>query len=273
MDQRPLEATDRTRLRRQTDRGRHDRESIRAILDAGLVCHVGFSLDGRPWVFPTAYARVGDDLCLHGASGNFGLRALAGGAEACVTVTIVDGLVLARSAFHHSMNYRSVMLFGRGAAVTDPDDKLAALLAIVDHMAPGRSTDTRSPTEQELRKSLVIRLPITEASAKVRTGGPLEEPDDIGLPYWAGQLPLALAPSRPVPDVVVPADSGRAVPDYVVNWAGVRPRGRRGSGPGDGQELEDLDRGVPGAVEVRMVVDELLHRVDGVGLEDREAGH
>jgi nitroimidazol reductase NimA-like FMN-containing flavoprotein (pyridoxamine 5'-phosphate oxidase superfamily) len=214
------------------DRGRHDRETVRAILDAGLICHVGFSVDGRPWVFPTAYGRVDDNLYVHGASGNFGLRALAAGAEACVTVTVVDGLVLARSAFHHSMNYRSVMVFGHGQPVTGPDEKLRALTAIVEHMAPGRSDDTRPPSEQEMRKSLVIRVPIDEASAKVRAGGPVDEPGDIGLPYWAGHLPLRLAPGEPVPDVAVPADASRAVPDYVVSWLERRVEGgRTGTGP------------------------------------------
>ena len=219
MDQRPLAPTERTRLRRGADRGHYDRTTVSAVLDAGLICHVGFAVDGRPWVFPTAYARVDDHLYLHGASGNFGLRALAAGAEACVTVTIVDGLVLARSAFHHSMNYRSVMLFGCGAAVTDPDEKRRALLAIVEHMAPGRSADTRPPSEQEMRKSLVVRLPVDEASAKVRAGGPVDEPEDIGLPYWAGHLPLHLVPGEPVPDVAVPADASRVVPDYVTTWS------------------------------------------------------
>jgi nitroimidazol reductase NimA-like FMN-containing flavoprotein (pyridoxamine 5'-phosphate oxidase superfamily) len=225
VEQRPLETTERTRLRRGVDRGRYDRATVSAILDAGLVCHVGFSLDGRPWVFPTAYARVDDDIYLHGASGNFGLRALAAGAEACVTVTILDGLVLARSAFHHSMNYRSVMVFGRGQAVTHPEEKLRALEALVEHMAPGRSGDTRRPSEQEMRKSLVIRVPINEASAKVRTGGPVDEPEDIGAPYWAGHLPLHLVPGVPVPDVVVPADASRPVPDYVQDWLRLSSRG------------------------------------------------
>lgn len=224
MDQRPLETTDRTRLRRGVNRGRYDRETVSAILDAGLVCHVGFSVDGRPWVFPTAYARVDDNLYVHGAGGNFGLRALADGAEACVTVTILDGLVLARSAFHHSMNYRSVMLFGRGTAVTGADEKRRALLAIVEHMAPGRCDDTRSPSEQEMRKSLVVRVPIDEASAKVRAGGPIDEPEDIGLPYWAGHLPLRLVPGEPVPDVAGPTDGSRAVPGYVTDWSGRRGR-------------------------------------------------
>lgn len=206
--------TDRTRLRRKADRGRHDFDAVAAILDAGLVCHVGFALDGRPWVFPTAYGRIDDRLYLHGAAGNFALRSLAGGAEACVTVTLVDGLVLARSAFHHSMNYRSVMLFGPAAAVAEDDEKLAGLLAIVDHMAPGRSGDTRRPTPEELRATLVVRLPIREASAKIRTGGPVDEPEDLDLPHWAGELPLQLTPGHPITDGV----EDTPVPEYVTAW-------------------------------------------------------
>ncbi|HET6794029.1 MAG TPA: pyridoxamine 5'-phosphate oxidase family protein [Acidimicrobiales bacterium] len=210
--------TSRTALRRAVHRGRHDRATIDAILDAGLICHVGFALDGSPWVFPTAYTRIDDGLFLHGAVANFGLRAVVGGAEACVTVTVVDGLVLARSAFHHSMNYRSVMVFGRGAAVDDPAAKRQAMMAIVDHMVPGRAADTRPPTDDELRRTLVVRIPLDEASAKVRTGGPVEEPDDIGLAHWAGELPLALRPGEPVADVAAPGDADLAPPAYLSNW-------------------------------------------------------
>ena len=150
---------------------------------------------------PTAFARVGEDVYLHGAAGNFALRTLAGGTEACVTFTLLDGLVLARSAFHHSMNYRSVMLFGRAAAVTDNHEKYAALLAIVDHMVEGRSSTTRLPTPHELRSTLVLRLPIAEASAKVRAGGPIDEPADYALPHWAGVVPLNVVRGEPQPDL------------------------------------------------------------------------
>jgi len=196
-----LPATERSRVRRKADRGRYDLDTIVAILDEALICHVGFAVDGRPWVVPTAFARVDDHLYLHGALGNFALRTLAAGAESCVTVTLLDGLVLARSAFHHSMNYRSVMLFGHAEAVTNDDDKRAAVLAIVDHMVPGRSVATRLPTPQELRSTLVVRLPIEEGSAKVRTGGPIEEPSDYELPHWAGVIPLAVVRGEPQPDV------------------------------------------------------------------------
>ncbi|MHB1446705.1 MAG: pyridoxamine 5'-phosphate oxidase family protein [Acidimicrobiales bacterium] len=215
MSQPSLLTTDRTRLRRKTERGHHDRETVAAILDAGLICHVGFSLDGRPWVFPTTYARVGEVVYLHGAVGNFALRTLAGGAEVCVTVTVIDGLVLARSAFHHSMNYRSVMLFGAAEAVTDEAEKRAALLAIVDHMAPGRSADSRTPTPEELRSTLVVRLAITEGSAKIRTGPPIDDEEDMGLSHWAGVLPLSLVPGTPIPDG---PGTGPPTPDYVRDW-------------------------------------------------------
>lgn len=145
-----LRRTERSQLRRKAERGRYDWDTVAAILDEALVCHVGFAVDGRPWVVPTAFGRIGHDLYLHGAAGNFALRTLTAGADACVTVTLLDGLVLARSAFHHSMNYRSVVLFGRAEAVPDDDEKRAALLAIVDHMVSGRSGATRPPTAREL---------------------------------------------------------------------------------------------------------------------------
>lgn len=196
----PPPPTERATVRRLADRGRYDAETIHAILDEGLICHVGFVVDGRPWAVPTAYARVDDHIYLHGAVGNFALRALAGGAEACITVTLLDGLVLARSAFHHSMNYRSVMAFGRGEAVTDEAEKEAAVLAIVEHLVPGRLTDTRPPAAKELRATLVVRFPLHEASAKVRTGGPIDDPDDMALPHWAGVIPLSMVQGPPVPD-------------------------------------------------------------------------
>ncbi|MEA3078341.1 MAG: uncharacterized protein QOF60_3249 [Actinomycetota bacterium] len=196
-----LRETDRSRVRRKADRARYDFSTVAAILDEALLCHLGFAVDGRPWVVPTTFARVGERLYLHGAAANFALRTLsAGGIEACVTVTLLDGLVLARSAFHHSMNYRSVMLFGSAELVTDGDEKLSALLAIVDHMEPGRSAACRPPTESELRSTLVVRFPIDEGSAKVRTGGPIDDAEDVALPHWAGVIPLALVRGEPVPD-------------------------------------------------------------------------
>ena len=204
--------TPRTQVRRLADRGRYDREMVHSILDEGLVCHLGFAIDGRPWVMPTTYARIDDHLYVHGASANFALKTLASGVEACVTVTLLDGLVLARSAFHHSMNYRSVMLFGRAERVTNPQEQLDSMLAIVEHLVPGRTNDTRVPTPAELRKTLIVRMPLAECSAKVRTGGPLDDEEDMELGFWAGVLPLAIAPGEPVADV------SRAVPDYLRDW-------------------------------------------------------
>jgi len=207
--------TDRTRLRRKADRGSHDRAVIEAILDEALICHVGFAVDGRPSVIPMIHARVDDRLYLHGAAGNHLLRALADGIEVCVTVTLLDGLVLARSAFHHSMNYRSVVIFGAAERVDDADEKLRAVEAVVEHVVPGRCGDTRPPTPEELRATLVVRIPISEASAKIRTGPPIEEPADLDLDHWAGELPLRLTPGTPVPD----GDVRAPVPDHVQAWA------------------------------------------------------
>jgi nitroimidazol reductase NimA-like FMN-containing flavoprotein (pyridoxamine 5'-phosphate oxidase superfamily) len=206
------EPTDRTRVRRKAERGRYDDDVIRSILGEAIVCHVGFVADGQPVVIPTAFAVVGDHLYVHGATGNAMLRALASGeSDACVTVTLLDGLVLSRSAFHHSVNYRSVMVFGRGEAVTDVDEKRRAVMAIVDHVVPGRSCDTRPPTPEELRATLVVRIPLTEASAKVRTGPPVEDDADLGLPHWAGEVPLSLSHGDPVPDAMTTVE----VPAYL----------------------------------------------------------
>jgi len=206
-----IEPTDRTRHRRLPERGSFDIGVINAILDEALMCHVGFVVDGRPSVIPTIHARIGDRLYLHGAAANHMLRSLAGGVDACVTVTIVDGLVLARSAFHHSMDYRSVMVFGRASRVDDPDEKQRALHALVEHVVPGRNADARPPSDAELRKTLVLRLPIAEASAKVRTGGPVDDEEDLTLGVWAGVLPCALTFGTAVaaPDVTA------ATPEYV----------------------------------------------------------
>jgi nitroimidazol reductase NimA-like FMN-containing flavoprotein (pyridoxamine 5'-phosphate oxidase superfamily) len=201
MDDRTLAPTERTRLRRRAERGAHDLDTVEAILDEALVAHVGFAVDGRPWVVPFAFVRIEDHLYLHGAAGNFALRTLATGVDASVAVTLLDGLVLARSAFHHSINYRSVILFGRAEPVTGPEVKQAVLTALVEHLVPGRSTDSRPPTAAELRTTLVVRLAITEASAKVRSGPPVDDPADVDLPFWAGEVPLTLLASPPVPDL------------------------------------------------------------------------
>jgi len=190
----------RVRVRRLAERGHYERSTIHSILDEGLVCHVGFAGSGSPVVIPTAYARLGDLVYLHGAVGNAALRALGTGAPACVTVTLVDGLVLARSAFHHSLNYRSVVIFGRATEVTDIEEKGTALTAIVEHIVPGRAADARPPTDAELRATRVVSMSISEASAKVRVGGPNDDPEDRSRPVWAGHVPLRLVADVPVAD-------------------------------------------------------------------------
>jgi nitroimidazol reductase NimA-like FMN-containing flavoprotein (pyridoxamine 5'-phosphate oxidase superfamily) len=196
----PIVPTDRTKVRRLPKRANYDRELIEAIIDEALSCHVGFAIDDRPWVIPTIHARVEDRLYLHGAVANHMLRSLAGGIEACVTITLIDALVLARSQFHHSMNYRSVMVFGRVRLVDDADEKCAALHALVEHVVPGRTADARPPSAAELRQTSVLALPIDEASAKVRTGGPIDDEEDLARPIWAGLVPLSIAYGAPIPE-------------------------------------------------------------------------
>ena len=208
-------ASPRTTVRRLRERGVYDAATIEAILDEALICHVGVVVDGAPVVLPTVHARRGRTLYLHGARANAMLRA-ADGAEVCVTATLVDGLVLARSAFHHSVNYRSVVVRGRGRAVTDADEQRAAMEALVEHVAPGRSAETRGPTTSELRATLTLAVALDEASAKVRTGPPIDEPEDHALPHWAGELPLTTVAGPPRPDPALPAD--REVPATVRGW-------------------------------------------------------
>src|SRR5262245_13627883 len=195
-----LQATPRTTLRRLPARGVFDREVVNAILDEGLVCHVGFAVEGQPFVIPTTYARMGDRLAIHGSAASRMLRTLAGGVPVCLTVTLLDGLVLARSAFHHSMNYRSVVVLGTAVEVTDPAGKAAALDSIVEHVMRGRAAQVRPPNPVEMKATSVLELPIDEASAKVRTGPPVDDEEDYALPVWAGVLPLALVPGAPEPD-------------------------------------------------------------------------
>jgi nitroimidazol reductase NimA-like FMN-containing flavoprotein (pyridoxamine 5'-phosphate oxidase superfamily) len=192
--------TSRTTLKRLPQRGSHDRKVINHILDEGFICHVGFALDGLPFVIPTGYARVGDSLVIHGSQASRMLRSLGQGIDVCVTVTLIDGLVLARSAFHHSMNYRSVVVFGRANLIDDPDEKGAALRALSDHMIPGRWDDVRQPNERELQQTTVLSVPLTEASAKVRTGPPLDDEEDYDLPVWAGVIPMSLVAGEPIND-------------------------------------------------------------------------
>jgi uncharacterized protein len=198
MTERP--ASDRTRVRREPTRGAYDRATIDAILDEALVCHLGFVDSGQPYVIPTLFARLGDDLYVHGSSASRMLRTLDGGVDACLTVTLIDGIVLARSIFNHSINYRSVVVLGRATAVTDIDEKRRALEAFSGRLLPGRWADVRPPTATELKATSILRLLLHEASAKVRTGPPKDNEEDYGWPVWAGVIPLALAAGEPQPD-------------------------------------------------------------------------
>ena len=195
-----LSRTPRTTLKRLPKRGSHERAVIDRILDEGFICHVGFIVDGQPFVIPTGYARVEDNLIVHGSQASRMLRALGQGIDVCVTVTLIDGLVLARSAFHHSMNYRSVVIFGRARVIDDREEKLQALYALSEHMIPGRWRDVRKPSEEELRQTTVLTLPIEEGSAKIRTGPPLDDEEDYRLNVWAGVVPLQLVADSPVAD-------------------------------------------------------------------------
>src|SRR5712691_7022517 len=208
-----LEQSERTRIHRLPQRGSYNQETIHAILDEALICHVGFVVEGRPVVIPTIHARIDNQLYFHGSPAAGMLRTLREGVDACVTVTILDGLVLARSAFHHSMNYRSVVVFGRAEEVVDREEKLRVLTTLVEHVCRGRSADARGPSEKELKQTLVLRLSIREASAKIRTGPPLDDAEDYALPVWAGVLPLTLTPQPPV------ADNAVELPNYVARYS------------------------------------------------------
>jgi nitroimidazol reductase NimA-like FMN-containing flavoprotein (pyridoxamine 5'-phosphate oxidase superfamily) len=192
--------TERTRVVREAQRGVYDRESIYKILDEGFVCHVGFSVDGQPYVIPTLFARVGDALYFHGSAASRMLRNVADGIPVCVTVTLTDGFVLARSVFNHSMNYRSVVALGKAALVDTPKEKLEALHAFTEKILPGRWNDARQPNEKELKATSILRLPLTEVSAKMRTGPPMDDDPDYALPVWAGVIPLQLARGAPIRD-------------------------------------------------------------------------
>src|ERR1700759_194033 len=193
-------ASKRTQVQRLPDRGKYDAETIHAILDAAFVCHVGFVVDGQPFVIPTNYARDGQKLYLHGSSASRMLRTLAGGIPVCVTVTHVDGVVMARSAFHHSVNYRSVVALGTAVPVEDRDEKMRALELFTNHVAAGRWDEVRTPTDQELKGTSVLALDLSEASAKIRTGGPKDDPEDYELPIWAGVVPMRVVAGDPLPD-------------------------------------------------------------------------
>lgn len=208
--------TDRSTVHRLPERARYDRDTVYRILDEALICHVAFVAGGKPAVIPTIHTRVGDRLYFHGSPASGFLRNLRSGVDACVCVTLLDGLVLARSGFHHSMNYRSAIVHGRATEVADRDEKLRVLDALVNHVAHGRVADVRPPNEMELRKTLVMGIPIDEASAKVRSGPPGDEEEDYALPIWAGVVPLVLTPGAPIDDPRLMA--GVKVPSYVRDY-------------------------------------------------------
>ena len=183
--------TERTRVVREAHRGAYDRETIDKILDEGFVCHVGFSVDGQPYVIPTLFARIGDALYFHGSAASRMLRNVSDGISVCITVTLTDGFVLARSVFNHSMNYRSVVVLGKATLVSDPEEKLRALRLLSEHILPGRWEDSRQPNPKELKATSVLRLPIDEFSAKVRTGPPIDDEEDYAFPTWAGVMESA----------------------------------------------------------------------------------
>jgi hypothetical protein len=195
-----FQPTQRTRVKRLPDRGAYDSETVYKILDEALICHVGFSVDGQPFVIPTGFARAGDTLYIHGSAASRILRTLAEGVQVCVTVTLLDGLVLARSAFHHSMNYRSVVMLGRATLVSDSAEKIKALEAFTEHIVRGRWNDVRMPTEAELKATAVLALPLAEVSAKIRKGPPKDDAEDYELPIWAGVVPLTIVPAAPISD-------------------------------------------------------------------------
>ncbi len=214
MDQLP---SSRTRVTREPQLAVYDRETAYCILDAGFVCHVGFTVDSQPYVIPTAYGRKGNDLFIHGSAASRMLRGMKQGLPVCITVTLVDGLVLARSVFNHSMNYRSVVVLGTAQAVEDTGEKIAALKIISDHVIPGRWEEARYPNERELKATLVMRIPITEFSAKVRTGPPIDDEEDYSFPTWAGVIPLKTVAADAQPDPQL--SSSFRTPAYVRKYA------------------------------------------------------
>ncbi|MGI9036998.1 MAG: pyridoxamine 5'-phosphate oxidase family protein [Pyrinomonadaceae bacterium] len=217
-----LAVTGKTKLRRLPKRGSYEVETIYKILDEGFVAHVGFAANGQTFVIPTGYARSGDNLLIHGSSVSRMMRALSEEIEICVSVTLIDGLVLARSAFHHSMNYRSVVVFGAAKIITDENEKMEALRLFTEHIVPNRWREVRPPTTNELKATTVLALPLTEASAKIRTGNPVDDEEDYAMNVWAGVLPAAMNFGEPIPD----AQLSREIepPDYIANYR--RPRGK-----------------------------------------------
>ncbi len=209
--------TERTQIKRLPKRGRYDRETVNQILDAGIVCHVGFNVDGQPYVIPTNFGRKDDTLYIHGSAASRMLRTLSSGIPVCVTVTHLDGLVLARSAFHHSVNYRSVVVLGTAKLVEEPAEKMEALHIFTEQVMRGRWDEIRQPNEQELKATTVLAIKLDEVSAKVRTGGPVDDEEDYALPVWAGVLPLQTVAQPPVPDANRKGD--RPIPEYLKNYS------------------------------------------------------
>jgi uncharacterized protein len=205
--------TARTRVIRESHRGVYDRETVYQILDEGFICHVGFAVDGQPFVIPTSYGRSGDNLYIHGSAASRMLRRLDEGVPVCVTITLLDGIVFARSIFNHSMNYRSAIVLGTAMLVEDRDEKLEALRILSEHIAPGRWDEVRQPSEQELKATSVLRLPIKEFSGKVRQGPPIDDEEDLSFPTWAGVLPLELKAGEPIDDAGL--EPARIVPEHI----------------------------------------------------------
>jgi nitroimidazol reductase NimA-like FMN-containing flavoprotein (pyridoxamine 5'-phosphate oxidase superfamily) len=217
----PKAPSARTTVKRHADRAVYDRETIEAILDEALYCHVAVVHEGSPRVIPTIHARIEDTLYIHGSNASRTLRAAKDGGEICVVVTLLDGLILARSVFNHSMNYRSVMVYGTPREVTDPDEKWEAQRALVEHVVPGRTADARMPSEKELRQTTILAISLDEASAKVRSGPSKDAEEDYDLPIWAGEIPLRLVPQPPIDDPRLAP--GVPVPGYAIRY-------RRGDG-------------------------------------------
>ncbi len=215
--------TARTRVVREPQRAVYDREAVYQILDEGFICHIGFAVDGQSYVIPTSYGRDGDVLYVHGSAASRMLRTLDQGIPVCVTVTLLDGLVLARSVFNHSINYRSVVILGRATLVEEPAEKVAALHALSDHILLSRWADSRQPNEKELKATSVLRIPITEFSAKVRTGPPIDDEEDYSFPTWAGVIPLHMEAGSPIPD----ERCQREIPDYLQNYLRPRTKARK----------------------------------------------
>ena len=213
----PQMPTPRTRVVREAERGVYDRETVYGILDEGFLCHVGFAVDGQPFVIPTSYGRKDANLYIHGSAASRMLRQMKEAVPVCVTVTLLDGLVLARSVFNHSMNYRSVVVLGKASLVEDPGEKIAALHALAEHIIPGRWDDARQPNERELKATSVLRVPIEEFSAKVRSGPPIDDEEDYTFPTWAGVVPLEMIAGAPINDPRL--DPARAVPDYARQYS------------------------------------------------------